>query len=94
MNLFVVNPRETPVTVSVWTAERQENERRQVVAPHSTAVLAVGPPVCNGVLCPFPTDFPPSPITMHVETDGEVLTSISSVTAEWAVFCLADAARE
>lgn len=94
MNLFVVNPRETPVTVSVWAGERTENERRQTIAPHSTAVVAVGPPLCNGVPCPFPTDYPPMPISVHVEADGEVLTSISSLSASWAVFSLADAARE
>jgi hypothetical protein len=94
MNLFVVNPRETPVTVSAWVGQRDENERRQTVAPLSTAVMAVGPPLCNGVGCPFPTDFPPSPIRVEVETDGEVLTSVSSLAGDWAVFSLADQARD
>lgn len=94
MNLFVVNPRDMPITVTAWAGPREENERRQIIPPHSTAIMAVGPPLCNGVRCPGTTEFPPAPMSVEVETDGEVLTSISSLTGEWAVFSLADNARE
>lgn len=94
MNLFVVNPRDTPVTVTAWAGPREENERRRIIPPHSTAIVAVGPPLCNGVRCPSTTEFPPALVSVEIETDGEVLTSISSLTSEWAVFSLADQARE
>lgn len=94
MNLFVINPRDIPVTVSAWAGGREENERRQTIPPRSTAIIAIGPPLCNGVRCPGTTEFPPAPMRVEIDTDGEVLTSISSVTSEWAVFSLADAARE
>jgi hypothetical protein len=94
LNLFVVNPGDTPVHVSASSGERAENETQQTVPARTTAVLPVRTPRCNGVPCPFPTDFPPSPIRVQVEADGEILTSISSVTGTWAVFSLADVARE
>lgn len=94
LNLFIVNPGDTPVRVSAWTGERAENETQQTVPARTTAVLAVRTPHCNGVPCPFPTDFPPSPIRVDVEADGEILTSISSLTSTWAVFSLADMAQE
>jgi hypothetical protein len=93
MNVFVSNPNDEAIEVSVWTGGRSENEVRAVIAPRTTAVIPLSPPKCNGVPCPFPTDYPPFPIIVEIEANAEVLASVSSLGNGWAVFSLADEAR-
>jgi hypothetical protein len=93
MNVFVVNPSPEPISVSLWAGRRSENEIRVEVAPRSTQLVRVPPPLCNGVACPYTTVYPPTPISIDIESTGPILASASSVTPQWAVFALADAAR-
>jgi hypothetical protein len=90
INLFVTNPADTPISVSAWVGDRAENEIQATVAPHSTGVIAVPRPLCGGVPCSYPANFPPSPIRVEVESNGPFLASVSSVAPTWAVFSIAE----
>lgn len=90
INLFVTNPADTPLSISAWIGDRAENEVQATVAPHSTGVIAVPRPLCGGVPCTYPADFPPSPIRIEVESNGPFLASASSVAPTWAVFSIAE----
>lgn len=92
INVFIVNPNSTPLHVSVWAAGRAENEVRATIAPATTAVVNLPPPLCNGFPCPLPDVYPPPLLAVHVESDGLFLASVSSLGRNWAVFSLADEA--
>lgn len=94
INVFLINRRDQVVPVSVWSGRREENEITVVVPARRTVVVSLPPPVCNGVPCPFPTDYPPFPIRVEVESAGEVLSTVSSLTPHWAVFSLPAAAKQ
>jgi hypothetical protein len=90
INLFITNPADIPISVSAWVGDRAENEIQATVAPRSTGVVAVPRPLCGGVPCTYPADFPPSPIRIEVESNGPFLASVSSVAPTWAVFSIAE----
>lgn len=92
MNLFIVNPTDRPLHVTAWTHNRSENERDITVAPMSVGILSLPVPQCGGVPCPFPTGYPPAPVRVEYEADGEHMASVSSVDEDWAVFSIADGA--
>ncbi len=89
MNVFVVNPTDNTLRLSLWTNNRAD-EIHASVPPNQTAVIRLAAPKCGGVACPFPTGFPPEPIAVHVEADGLFLVSVSSLESDWAVFSIAD----
>jgi hypothetical protein len=88
-NVFVTNPGSSPIEVSVWAGNRSETEVRATVPAQRTAVVQVIYPNV-----PRTTEFPPRPDRITIESSGEVLTSASSVEKGWAVFTLADEARQ
>lgn len=92
MNVFVINPSETPLEVAVWTLNRAENEVRASIPPMSMRVVRLPEPICGGGPCSFPDRFPPLPLPIHVETNGAFMATVSSVGKSWAVFSLPDAA--
>lgn len=92
MNVFIVNPEDRDLTASVWAGNRAENEVRAVIAAGATGMVALPSPRCNGAPCPWTTEYPPRPATVHVEADGVFLASVSSIGNGWAVFSLADEA--
>ena len=92
MNAFIVNPTDAPLTASVWSGNRNENEVHAVIPPRSTGVVNLPPPRCNGVPCPYPTTYPPVTIDVHIEADAEFMASVSSIDTKWAVFTIADEA--
>lgn len=90
MNVFVVNPSDANLAVSVWAGDRAENEVRAVVAPRSMGVIGLPPPTCGGVPCPVGDTYPPPLLQVHVEAAGVFLANVSSITSTWAVFSPAD----
>lgn len=88
INVFVTNPNDEPVTVAVW-AGSPDNQVHATVDPRSTAVVAV--PLPRG---PFPTDWPPSMIPVSIDSPATIFASASSLSTDWAVFSIADEARE
>lgn len=92
MNVFLVNPTDAPLTASIWTGNREENEVRAVVAPKTTAVVGLPAPRCGGVPCPIGDVYPPPLLTVHVEANGVFLASVSAIDSTWAMFSLADEA--
>ncbi len=89
INVFVTNPNDEPVTVSVWAGDRIPNEVRATVGPRSTAVVAVRLPQVPGT-----TEYPPSMIPVSVESPATIFASASSLSTDWAVFSIADEAGE
>lgn len=92
MNVFVVNPGDRDLKVSIWAGLRAENEVRATVAAGTTGVIGLPPPRCSGHPCPTIPVYPPLLLTVHVEADGVFLASVSSISNDWAVFSLADEA--
>jgi len=92
MNLFIVNPNQTELHVSVWAASRAENEVQTTVAPGTTAVVSLPAPRCSGGPCPIGGVYPIPLLPVHIEADGVFLASVSSISPGWAVFSLADEA--
>lgn len=92
INVFIVNPNQTPLRVSIWAARREENEVRATVAPGTTAVVTLPLPLCNGSPCPVGAVYPNPLLPVHIEADGTFLASVSSLGRDWAVFSLADEA--
>lgn len=92
MNVFITNPGHEDLIVSLWTADRAENEVRAMIAAGTTGVVGLGRPQCNGAPCASIPDFPPPLLPVHVEADGMFLASVSSIGEGWAVFSLADEA--
>lgn len=92
MNVFIVNPNQIDLHVSIWAAGRAENEIHATVAPGTTAVVGLPTPRCNGVPCPLGDSYPTPLLPVHVDADGVFLASVSSIGPGWAVFSLADEA--
>lgn len=92
INVFIVNPNETPLHVSIWAGRREENEVRATIAPGTTAVVRLPPPLCSGGPCPIGGVYPIPLQTVEIEADGVFLASVSSLGRNWAVFSLADEA--
>lgn len=89
VNVFVTNPNDEPVTVSVWAGDRLPNEVRATVGPRSTAMVAVRLPQVPGT-----TQYPPTMMPVTVESPATIFASASSLGVSWAVFSIADEARE
>lgn len=89
INVFVTNPNDEAVTVSVWAGDRLPNEVRATVGPRSTAVVAVRLPQVPGT-----TEYPPPMMPVSVESPATIFASASSLGTTWAVFSIADEARE
>ena len=90
MNVFVINPSETPIEVAVWAQNRAENEIRVSVPPASMRAVRLPTPLCGGQRCSYPDIFPPYPFQVDMESNGDFLAFVSSVGKHWAVFSLPD----
>jgi hypothetical protein len=97
INVFVTNPGDAPLNVSVWTRSRALNEVRATIGPRATHVISLPPPDCGAgpSSCPPPTtEYPPFPLRIEIEADGQYLASVSSLDPRWAVFSIADEALQ
>lgn len=92
INVFVTNPTTDTSDVAVWAGDRAENEVRLRVPPLSTRIVRLPPLLCGGQPCGEPAIFPPPPMTIHVQSTTQTITSVSSVGNDWAVFAVADEA--
>ncbi len=95
VNVFVTNPGDAPLSVSVWTRSRALNEVRATIGPRATGVISLPPPDCGqgpSSCPPYSTEYPPLPLRIEIEADGEYLASVSSLDPDWAVFSIADGA--
>ena len=92
VNVFMTNPADMPISVSAWIGDRSENEVTVSVGPRSTRMVTLPQPLCGGVPCTYPAEFPPRPLRLEVESSGTFMVSVSSVTPTWAVFSIAEEA--
>lgn len=91
VNVFIVNPNDTPMELSLWIHERAENEIRISVPPRGMRSVVMPTPICDSAPCGAPIVFPPEPQRIELESDGECFAFASSVAKSWAIFSLPDA---
>jgi hypothetical protein len=87
VNLFLSNPNASVIEVR-YRMDCDE-ERTVTVAPHRTVVVRIERPPCPEI-----DIFPPPPHALILDSTGEFLASASTIAEGWAVFVLADGARE
>lgn len=88
LNVFVINPNDHPINVRVTRGQRS-GDIQATIAPRTVRVIGFTP--CPGG-CAVPLPYPLPPTALTVESDGEFLTGVSSITEHWAVFSLAEGA--
>ncbi|HEX7829019.1 MAG TPA: hypothetical protein VF787_05160 [Thermoanaerobaculia bacterium] len=93
INAFVVNPNSAEIIVHLWIGPRDENQVSVLVPPHTTRLITLRPPICNGLPCTQPDEYPPSRAVINVESQSTNLVGISSIDVGWAIFSLPGTAK-
>lgn len=89
LNAVIVNPNDSPATVSVRIGDRPENEVRVRIAPRRSLLVSLPPETCGGERCIPNPGYPPPPAIIHFASDSAFLAGVSSVGPSFATFSLA-----